>query len=113
MVLCFVRFAIEYPRARQRQKKFPHRDLRTRAPRGVGGAPSLVLREGRRSRPNAAKKAGVPEKYIPYLQDGARALIEKGSETVLDKALDQTGLNDTEKKALKAAIEAAAKTKPK
>src|SRR5512141_2488138 len=49
VVLWFVRFAIEYPRVRQREKKFPHRSLRPRPPRGVGDAPSLVLREGRRS----------------------------------------------------------------
>ena len=43
----FARFTIEYPGVRQPEKKFPHRGPRPRPPRGVGGAPSLVLREGR------------------------------------------------------------------
>lgn len=60
----------------------------------------------------AAEKLGVPQKLRPYLKDGAHALIEKGTETVLDKALDQSQLNANEKEALKKAIEAAAKMKP-
>jgi hypothetical protein len=60
---------------------------------------------------DAAEKLGVPPKLRPYLKDGAHALIEKGTETALDKALDQTQLNANEKEALKKAIEAASKTK--
>ena len=61
---------------------------------------------------DTTKKLGVPEKLRPYIKDGAHALIEKGTTTVLDKALDQTSLNANEKEAVKKAIEAAAKTKP-
>jgi outer membrane protein OmpA-like peptidoglycan-associated protein len=61
---------------------------------------------------DTTKKLGVPEKLRPYIKDGAHALIEKGTETVLDKALDQTSLNANEKEAVKKAIEAASKTKP-
>lgn len=60
----------------------------------------------------AAKKLGVPDKYIPFIQKGARAAIEKGTEALLDEALDQTPLSDEGKEALKSAIEAAGKTKP-
>ena len=62
---------------------------------------------------DATKKLGVPEKLRPYVKDAARAAVEKGADAALDKALDQTPLSDTEKAALKAAIEAASKTKPK
>jgi hypothetical protein len=61
---------------------------------------------------DTAKKLGVPEKLRPYLKDGARALVEKGSEAALDEVLKQTPLNENEKEGLKKAIEAAAKTKP-
>ncbi len=59
---------------------------------------------------SAMRKLNVPKKLRPWIKKGARKAIEKGAETILDHALDQSGLNDTEKKAIKKAVEAAGKT---
>jgi outer membrane protein OmpA-like peptidoglycan-associated protein len=59
---------------------------------------------------SASRKVGIPEKYRGYIKKGARAAIEKGAEAVLDEALDKAGANETQKKAIKAAIEQAADT---
>ena len=56
------------------------------------------------------KKLKIPEALQPYVKDGAHALIEKGVSTALDSALDQAGLNSTQKDAVKKALEAAAKS---
>jgi outer membrane protein OmpA-like peptidoglycan-associated protein len=55
-------------------------------------------------------KLKIPEALRPYVKDGAHALIEKGVSTGLDSALDQAGLNATQKEAFKKALEAASKT---
>ena len=59
---------------------------------------------------SVSRKVGIPEKYRGYIKKGARAAIEKGAEAVLDEALDKAGANETQKKAVKAAIEQAADT---
>ena len=58
----------------------------------------------------ALRKMKIPEKLRPWIKKGARSAIEKGTETILDKALDQTGLGSDEKKAIKKSIEAIGKT---
>jgi outer membrane protein OmpA-like peptidoglycan-associated protein len=55
-------------------------------------------------------KLKIPEALRPYVKDGAHALIEKGVSTGLDNALDQAGLDATQKEAFKKALEAASKT---
>jgi len=62
---------------------------------------------------DVAKKLRIPEKWRPYLRDAVRAGIEKGTEAAVDGVLDQTGLGDEEKEAIKKAIEATTKTKLK
>jgi outer membrane protein OmpA-like peptidoglycan-associated protein len=57
---------------------------------------------------SVSRKVGIPEKYRPYIRKGARAAIEKGAEAVLDEALDKAGADETQKKAIKAAVEQAA-----
>lgn len=57
------------------------------------------------------RKAKVPPQYRGLLKDGAHMLIEKGAEKALDASLDQTGLSDKEKEAIKAAIKALGETK--
>ena len=59
-----------------------------------------------------AEKFHIPEKLRPYLRDAVRAGIEKGTEAAIDGVLDQTGLSDNEKEAVKKALEAATKTDP-
>jgi outer membrane protein OmpA-like peptidoglycan-associated protein len=56
------------------------------------------------------RKAKVPPELRGLVKDGAHALIEKGTEKALDAALGQTGLNDNEKEAVKAAIKALPQT---
>ena len=53
-----------------------------------------------------AKKFRIPEKLRPLLKKAVRAGIEKGAEAGIDGVLDQTGLSDNEKEAVKKAIEA-------
>lgn len=59
---------------------------------------------------SASRRLGIPEKYRGKIRDGAHAAIEKGAEAGLDEALGAAGANDTQKKALKAAINQAAGT---
>jgi len=56
------------------------------------------------------RKAKVLPKYRGLVRDGAHTLIEKGLEKALDASLDQTGLSDKEKEAIKAAIKALPET---
>jgi len=56
-------------------------------------------------------KLGIPEKYRSTIKDGAHALIQKGLEAPLDKAMDAAHLSSQEKDAIKSALGAAAQTK--
>lgn len=57
------------------------------------------------------RKAGIPRNYREPIKKAARDLVEKGLEKALDAALDQTGLSDKGKKAIKKAIRAASEIK--
>jgi hypothetical protein len=58
-----------------------------------------------------AKKFRIPEKLRPLLKKAVRAGIEKGTEAAIDGILDQTGLSDNEKEAVKKGIEATVEQK--
>ena len=51
------------------------------------------------------QKMNVPNKLKPLVKKGVKAFVEKGTEAVLDHALDQTGMSDKEKKAFKTSIQ--------
>lgn len=57
------------------------------------------------------RKAGVPPRYREPIKEGARNLMQTGLQEALDAALDQTGLSDAEKRAIKEAIKATSETK--
>ncbi len=59
-----------------------------------------------------AKKFRIPEKLRPLLKQAVRAGLEKGTAAAIDGVLNQTGLSDNEKEAVRKAIEEAIKTKP-
>jgi len=52
----------------------------------------------------------VPQSLRVPMRDAAHAALERGTETLLNKALDQTGLGNEAKEAIRASIRAAAKT---
>lgn len=54
------------------------------------------------------KKLGVGDTVNKLLRDAARAAAEKGATSVLDQALDQAGLGGDTRKAVEAALKAAA-----
>jgi hypothetical protein len=56
------------------------------------------------------KEFGVPRKYHDIIKKGARSLVQKGAESLLDESLDQAGISGNKKEAIKKAIEAGVKT---
>ena len=60
---------------------------------------------------NIMRKWNIPPKFRPWIKKGLRSAVEKGVETLLDKALSQTSLDAKGKKALKSALKAAAESK--
>jgi hypothetical protein len=55
-------------------------------------------------------RLGVPQSLRGPLRDAAHAAIERGAESLLNKALDQTGLGNEAKEAIRASVRAAART---
>lgn len=55
-------------------------------------------------------RLGVPQSLRGPIRDAAHAAIERGAESVLNLALDQTGLSNDAKEAIRTSVRAAAKT---
>ena len=55
-------------------------------------------------------RLGVPQSLRGRIRDAAHAVLEKGAESLLIKALDQTGLGNEAKEAIRASVRAAART---
>ena len=55
-------------------------------------------------------RLGVPQSLRGPIRDAAHAALERGAESLLNKALDQTGLGTEAKEAIRASVRTAAKT---
>ena len=55
-------------------------------------------------------RLGVPQSLRGPIRDAAHAALERGAESLLNKALDQTGLGNEAKEAIQASVRAAATT---
>jgi len=55
-------------------------------------------------------RLGVPQSLRGRIRDAARAALERGAESLLNQALDQTGLANETKETIRATVRAAAKT---
>ena len=55
-------------------------------------------------------RLGVSQSIRSRIRDAAHAALERGAESLLNKALDQTGLGQEAKEAIRASVRAAAKT---
>jgi hypothetical protein len=55
-------------------------------------------------------RLGVPQSLRRRIRDAAHAALERGAESLLNKALDETGLSNEVKEAIRASVRAAART---
>jgi hypothetical protein len=55
-------------------------------------------------------RLGVPQSLRGPIRDAAHAALERGAESLLTKALDQTDLGNEAKEAIRASVRAAART---
>jgi hypothetical protein len=55
-------------------------------------------------------RLGVPQSLGGPIRDAARAALERGAESLLTEALDQTGLGNEAKEAIRASVRSAART---
>jgi len=55
-------------------------------------------------------KLSVPQSLRGPIRDAAHAALERGAESLLNNALDQTGLGNEAKQAIRASVRAAART---
>jgi hypothetical protein len=57
-------------------------------------------------------RLGVPQSLRGPIRDAAHAALERGAESLLNQALDQTGLGSQAKEAIRASVRAAARYRP-